>query len=294
MVSSSSPSSPRNTQASTPRAASTPAITGARLRSAQPIAWAWGRAGLASGPSRLNDVAIPSSRRGTAACRRAGWKAAAKQKVMPASVATAATRSAGRSSRMPSASSTSAEPAIEEADRLPCLTTRAPAPAATSAAMVEMFTDIERSPPVPTTSRSRPGTEIGVARSYIASTRPVTSSMVSPLARSATAKPAICTGVAAPSRISPIAQAVCPAWRSSPATSAVRTSGQVVTGAPGVRRVRTSRARGRAAGRRRPRRAGSGPAGAARRPRPATRWPARRPAAVRSAPGPAGTGRSRP
>ena len=64
--------------------------------------------------------------------------------------------SAGRSSRMPSASSTSAEPAWDEAERLPCLTTGTPAPAATIAAIVEMFTDIERSPPVPTTSSTRP------------------------------------------------------------------------------------------------------------------------------------------
>ena len=171
-------------------------------------------------------VPMPSSRRGTAACRIAGWKAAAKQKVMPASSATAATRSGGRSSRMPSSSSTSAEPDCEDAERLPCLTTRAPAPAATIAAIVEMLTDIDRSPPVPTTSSSRPGTESGVATAYIASTRPLTSSMVSPLARSATAKPAIWAGVASPARISPIAQAVCSALRSWPATSAVRTSGQ--------------------------------------------------------------------
>ena len=87
-----------------------PAPSGCR-RSRSPARRAW--AGLASGPRKLNVVPMPSSRRGTAACRRAGWKAAAKQNVMPASSATAATRSAGRSSRMPSASSTSAEPAFE-------------------------------------------------------------------------------------------------------------------------------------------------------------------------------------
>ena len=92
---------------------------------------------------------------------------------------------------MPRASRTSAEPAWLEAERLPCLTTRAPAPAATMAAIVEMLTLIERSPPVPTTSSARPGIVRGVATAYIASIRPVTSSIVSPLARSATAKPAI-------------------------------------------------------------------------------------------------------
>ena len=66
VVISSSPSSPRNTQASTPRWANTPAITGAIRGSAQPIAWAPGRAGFASGPSKLNVVPIPSSRRALA------------------------------------------------------------------------------------------------------------------------------------------------------------------------------------------------------------------------------------
>ena len=76
---------------------------------------------------------------------------------------------------------------------MPCLTTGAPAPAATIAAIVEMFTDIDRSPPVPTTSSTPAGDRrAGWRASYIASTSPSTSSMVSPLARSATAKPAIC------------------------------------------------------------------------------------------------------
>ena len=90
---------------------------------------------------------------------------------------------------MPSASSTSADPDFDDAERLPCLTTRAPAPAATIADIVEMLTDMDRSPPVPTTSSSRPGTEIGLAAASIASAMPVTSSTVSPLARSATTSP---------------------------------------------------------------------------------------------------------
>ena len=83
VVSSSRPSSPRNTHASTPRPAKTPAITGAIRGSAQPIAWAAGRVGFVSGPRKLNVVPMPSSRRATAACRIAGWNAAEKQKVMP-------------------------------------------------------------------------------------------------------------------------------------------------------------------------------------------------------------------
>ena len=156
VVSSSSPSSPRKTQASTSRAASTPAITGATRGSAHPTARACAWAGLVSGPSMLNVVPMPSSLRAGPAKRRAGWNVLAKQNVMPASSATSATRSAGRSSRMPSTRSTSADPDWELADTLPCLTTLAPAPAATIAAIVEMLTDIERSPPVPTTSSSRP------------------------------------------------------------------------------------------------------------------------------------------
>ncbi len=290
VVSSSSPSSPRKTQASTPRRANTPAITGAIRRSAQPMAWACGRAGFASGPRKLKVVPMPSSRRGAAVYRIAGLKTAAKQNVMPASPAISATRATGRSSRMPSFSRTSAEPDIDEADRFPCLTTRAPAPAATIAAIVEMLTEFERSAPVPTTSSSRPGTEIGVPREYIASTSPHTSSVVSPLARRATAKPAIWASVASPARISPIAQVACSALRSRPATSAPRTSGQPRD----VEAIRWRRARASAAASPRSRPAGSGRAGAAPRRRPATRSPARRPAGARSAPGSAGTGRSRP
>ncbi len=227
VVSSSRPSSPRKTQASTPRRAKTPAITGAIRASAQPIACASGRAGLAIGPRKLNVVPIPSSLRATAACRSAGWNAAAKQNVMPASPATRATSSADRSSRMPRRSRTSALPALLEADRLPCLTTVTPAPAATIAAIVEMFTENDRSPPVPTTSSVRPSTASGVAWAYIASTRPCTSSTVSPFERRATAKPAIWTGVALPARISPIAQAAWSPDRSVPLTRPVSTSGHV-------------------------------------------------------------------
>src|SRR3954451_13235517 len=241
VVSSSSPSSPRKTHASAPRLAKTPAISGAIRRSAQPIACAAGLAGWASGPRKLKVVAPPSSRRATAACRSAGWNAAAKQKVIPASSPILATAGAGRSRRIPRASSTSADPAFEDAERFPCLTTGAPAPAATIAAIVEMFTDMDRSPPVPTTSSTRPMTVRGVACAYMPSTRPSSSSMVSPLARSATANPAIWDGDASPARISPIAQDVWPLVRSAPPMSADSTSGQewavVIGGSAAGRRL---------------------------------------------------------
>ena len=91
----------------------------------------------------------------------------------------------------PSASSTSAAPHRELAARLPCLTIRVPAAAATTVAMVETFTVWAPSAPVPTRSVSLPGTVIGVAWSSSDWASPVTSVAVSPLIRSAMAKPAI-------------------------------------------------------------------------------------------------------
>ena len=60
-------------------AASTPASTGPIRGSATPTAWAAGRAGLATGPRKLNTVGTPSSRRGTAVCRSAGWYSGANR-----------------------------------------------------------------------------------------------------------------------------------------------------------------------------------------------------------------------
>ncbi|BBX52836.1 hypothetical protein GCM10009645_12360 [Mycolicibacterium poriferae] len=68
VVNSSSPSSPCTTSALDPRVANTPAITSARSSHAQPISPARGDAGLVNGPSRLNTVGTPISRRTTPAC----------------------------------------------------------------------------------------------------------------------------------------------------------------------------------------------------------------------------------
>ena len=159
--------------------------------------------------------------------RIAGWNAWAKQKVIPAVRATSATRSGDRSRRTPSSSRTSAEPHALDAARLPCLTTRRPAPATTSAAMVEMFTVLARSPPVPTTSTVGPGTSMRTAWASIASTRPVSSSTVSPLARSPTTKPATCTGVLSPLMMRSIAHAVSVARSGSRASRRCSRPGQV-------------------------------------------------------------------
>src|SRR4051794_6841162 len=227
VVSSSSPSSPRNTRASAPRAASTPAITGASRASETPTACAAGRAGLVSGPSTLKTVGTPISRRGTAACRIPGWKTGAKQKAMPASARHGPTAAGGRSTTTPSSSSRSAEPQAEDAARLPCLTTGTPAPATTSAAIVEMLTVCARSPPVPQVSTTRPGTLTCAASASIASTNPATSSGVSPLARSATTNAATCTGVASPVMTSRIAHSVSAAASASPRSSVASRPGQV-------------------------------------------------------------------
>jgi hypothetical protein len=215
VVSSSRPSSPRNTSARLPRPAITAATTGAIRRSAQPMAPATGRAGLVSGPRKLKTVPMPSSRRGTAACRKPGWNTGAKKNPMPASSTQRATPAAGRSMTTPRASSTSAVPDAEDAARLPCLATGTPAAAVTIAAIVEMFTVWAPSPPVPTMSTQSTGRLTGVASSTMVAARPATSSGDSPFARSATRNPATWTGDASPVITWRIAQRVSSALRSS-------------------------------------------------------------------------------
>lgn len=171
----------------------------------------------------------------------------------------------------PNVSSTSAAPHAEDAARLPCLTTLAPAPAATTAAMVEMLTVFARSPPEPTTSTASLGRPIGVARASMASAKPAISSTVSPFARRATRKPAICTGVALPARISSMAQPAASADRFSREISPVSTSGQVYPTLKPPGRA------GHAATLPPPPAVAPGRPGTSPRHRRATRWPAKRP-----------------
>ncbi|HVM69143.1 MAG TPA: hypothetical protein VM204_04825, partial [Gaiellaceae bacterium] len=97
------------------------------------------------------------------------------------------------------------EPDAEETARLPCFATPAPAAAATIAAAVEMLIVAAPSPPVPAVStRSSRRGRTGSTCSRIASAQPAISSAVSPFARSATRKPAICACVASPRMISSI------------------------------------------------------------------------------------------
>ena len=139
---------------------------------------------------------------------------------MPTSANSASVAVAGRSITTPSASSTSAEPQAEDAARFPCLTIGTPAEAATMVAIVDTFTVCRPSPPVPTRSVTGPGMLIGVACASIDAASPDISAAVSPLARSATPNPAIWAGVAAPSMISFMAQAVCSAVSARPPMSA--------------------------------------------------------------------------
>ena len=163
-----------------------------------PTACANGRAGLVSGPRKLNTVGTRSSRRTGAAWPIAGWKSGANRNPIPASPMQRSTPAASRSIFTSSASSTSAEPQWLEAARFPCLATGTPAPAVTIAATVEMLNVPLRSPPVPTMSTTGTDGSTGFANASMVRARPSTSSTVSPLVRRAIRKPPICPGVASP------------------------------------------------------------------------------------------------
>src|SRR5207237_4189497 len=113
VLSSSSPSALNTSARRTPSRVSASAIGGASPASATPSARQPAAAGLQSGPRMLKTVRTPSSRRGTAANRKDGWKRGANRKPMPASRTQAATPSGGSSILTPSASSTSAAPQLE-------------------------------------------------------------------------------------------------------------------------------------------------------------------------------------
>src|SRR5689334_946103 len=193
-----------------------------------PTACAVGRAGLATGPRKLNTVGTPSSLRVGPAYRSAGWYRGANRKATPTSSASVTVAAGGRSITTPRASSTSAAPHADEAARLPCLIIRAPAAAATIVPIVEMLTVCAWSPPVPTRSVSSPGTVMGVACASIDRASPVISATDTPLIRSATPKPAIWDGVATPSMISFMAHSLSWAVSESPRMSAAKSAGQVV------------------------------------------------------------------
>ena len=197
---------------------------------ATPISCRRTRPGLAIGPSRLNTVAMPISRLLGAANRNAGWNLGARQKPMPTVSTQRSTPLGDNSMATPSSSSTSAAPHCDDAARAPCLQTGTPAPATTIAAIVLTLMEWLRSPPVPTmsTARDRRSSPSGTnaAASSTASSRPLSSSGDSPLARRATTKPMSWAAVASPDRMVAIAARACDAGRSRPSTSSVKSAGQ--------------------------------------------------------------------
>ena len=211
-----------------PLAASTPSILSAMEASLTPTTWNLARAGLASGPRKLNTVGMPSSRRTGPAKRMAGWNLGAKQNPSPTSSMDRATPAGPRSATAPSASSTSAAPTAEDEARPPCLHTLAPVAATTNEAMVDTLIDCSRSPPVPQVStRSIPaGSGNGTAWATMARTNPVISATDSPFDRNATANPAIWAGVASPDRTSPSTTSASSADIDWPLRRPVRTPGQ--------------------------------------------------------------------
>ena len=227
VVSSSMPSWPWTTMALiTPLAAMTESIFSAMAGSLTPTTCRVGRAGLVRGRRKLNTVGMPSSRLVGTAWRKAEWKRGARQNPMPASATQRATPSGPRSTTTPKASSTSADPPESEAPRLPCLQTLAPAPATTKAAMVDTLMVWLPSPPVPHVSTRFSPACTGSAWSSMARTRPDISSIVSPLLRRPSAKPAIWAEVALPSRTSPSTAAASSDESDSPRSNRARTPGQ--------------------------------------------------------------------
>ena len=188
------------------------------------------RPGLAIGPSRLNTVGMPISRRDGPANRNAGWNAGAKQNPMPASAMQCATPSGLNSIATPSASRTSAAPHFDDALRAPCLQTGTPPDATTIADIVETLIECEWSPPVPTmsTAAARTSSSSGTidACSSTASSSPDISAALSPFARRATTNPINCAGVASPARIVFIAALAWSAVRWLRSSRSVSSAGQ--------------------------------------------------------------------
>src|SRR4051812_30672564 len=134
-------------------------------------------------------------------------------KPKPTSLMQRATASGLRSMRTPSASRRSAEPESPVAERLPCLATAHPWPAAIRAAVVDTL-NVGLPPPVPAVSiRSSRSAFTGVANARMVVARPTSSSIVSPLVRSAIRMPEVSTSDALPAMISARTAAVWSALR---------------------------------------------------------------------------------
>mmetsp|Transcript_8682 Transcript_8682/g.38626 ORF Transcript_8682/g.38626 Transcript_8682/m.38626 type:complete len:228 (-) Transcript_8682:225-908(-) len=134
-----------------------------------------------------------------------------------------ATPSGERSSGIPMASRTSAEPDLLEIDLFPCLATVAPQAAERTAAIVDIFTVSAPSPPVPTISRTSFRVSTGSILDFIAFAIAATSVAVSFFARRRARKTASSSGLASPSKTSPIADDTSSSDRSSRPASLSRT-----------------------------------------------------------------------
>ncbi len=181
------PSAPWTTQArSEPSSSSARASSSVSSDRGTPTICRRAPAGLVSGPSRLNAVRMPSSRRVCAACFIDGWNVGAKKNAMFASCSVRSTTAGGAVTLTPSCSNTSALPQRLDTDRLPCLATFTPQAATTSAAADEMLNVPDRSPPVPQVSNTSPGGAASfTACSRIVRAKPTISAGRSPFITSA-------------------------------------------------------------------------------------------------------------
>ncbi len=178
----------------------------------------------------LKAVRMPSSLRGAAAWRIAGWKAGAKRKAIPTSSTQLRTPSGLRATATPSSSRTSALPQRLDAARPPCLATGQPAPATTNAAAVEMLKVPLPSPPVPQVSTASTESSTRTAWSRIDITIPVSSSTVSPRIRRAARMAPIWAGVALPCITRSITARAVSTSRCTPRTSRSSASRRSVSG----------------------------------------------------------------
>ena len=132
--------------------------------SATPISCRCTRPGLAIGPSRLNTVGMPISRRDGPANRNAGWKLGRSRTRCPRLDAVLDTLRR-ELDRDPELLEHVGGAALRRGDRLPVFAHRHPAPAVTIAAIVDTLIECESSPPVPTMSTRWPAARRSAARS---------------------------------------------------------------------------------------------------------------------------------
>ena len=166
----------------------------------------------------LKTVRTPSSLRGPIACCMAGWNFGANMKQRPWASRIRSTSDGSRSTRAPRASSKSALPQRLVTARFPCFATLTPAAATTNIAIVETLNVVNRAPPVPHRSTTRPSSRdrMRTDRSRIAVAMPAISSGPSPFIRSPIRNAPICAGVACESMISAIAAYARPKPRDAP------------------------------------------------------------------------------